>query len=234
VVDAVQQSSQHAPEELWATLTLGSGPAPYVGLAGTYAGSVDAVNILLDAFVRQAGQPTRRAVQNRSYYDLMASSAGCDPTNGSCTPSWGGGGGTLQRWNFVSTSRMITQPITDPDAFAQLATSGSGVRIQMDTMGGAFSRSRTAFPYAHALGSIQILKDVGNSDESTARASLRPVRDGLGPMVGGTGYVNYLDPEMPNWALAYYGSHLPLLKGVAKKYDPTGLFCGPQSLTVAS
>jgi FAD/FMN-containing dehydrogenase len=228
LVDAWQDWCREAPEELWAVLTL-----PYLSLSGTYAGTVEAVNPLIDAFISQTAQPSRRTVQNRTYSELVAWSAGCDPSNGSCTPSWGGSGGTLPRASFVSTSRIITKPITDPAAFAQVATGSPGVRAQMDTMGGAISRGRTAFPYAGAIGSIQILKDFTNGDEAAARAALRPVRDGLGPIVGETGYVNYIDPEMPDWAHAYYGDHLPLLKSVAARYDPTSVFGGPQSLTVA-
>jgi hypothetical protein len=57
------------------------------------------------------------------------------------------------------------------------------------------------------------------------------VRDGLGPEFGTTGYVNYLDPEMPDWAEAYYGVNLPRLRDVARKYDPRGIFAFPQGLS---
>lgn len=56
------------------------------------------------------------------------------------------------------------------------------------------------------------------------------MRDGLGALVGDTGYVNYIDPQLPNWAEAYYGGNLPRLKEIAAKYDPDRVFAFAQSV----
>jgi chitinase len=47
---------------------------------------------------------------------------------------------------------------------------------------------------------------------------------------GATGYVNYIDPEMPDWASAYYGASLPKLQEVATRIDPRGVFTFPQGI----
>jgi len=91
----------------------------------------------------------------------------------------------------------------------------------------------TAFPHRSALASFQFLHGAAPEDggEAEARRALAAVRDGLGPEFGTTGYVNYLDPDMPDWAEAYYGVNLPRLRAVARKYDPDGLFAFPQGLS---
>ena len=55
-------------------------------------------------------------------------------------------------------------------------------------------------------------------------------RDELGKMFGANGYVNYLDPQMPDWARTYYGTSLPRLQEVARKYDPDRVFTFAQGL----
>jgi hypothetical protein len=63
-----------------------------------------------------------------------------------------------------------------------------------------------------------------------AASSVNEVRDGLGPLAGDHGYVNYIDPEMPDWAKAYYGDNLARLRQVAGHYDPDGVFAFAQGL----
>lgn len=234
VIDTWQRWSQEVPEDLWSTVVLGSGSAPYVHVSGTYAGPLATANGFLDTLVRRIGsQPTSRTVRNQTYLDTMVWAAECEPTNGGCTPNWNGGGGTLGRGTYVATSRMITKPIPDPRAFASLVTGAPGMLTLLESMGGAIARGDSAFGHRTALGSIQLIKGVSGGDEAGARASLRPVRDELGRTFGETGYVNYIDPQMPNWAQAYYGANLSRLRAIAAKYDPNGVFRGPQSLTVA-
>ncbi|WP_439661843.1 BBE domain-containing protein [Lentzea sp. HUAS TT2] len=54
------------------------------------------------------------------------------------------------------------------------------------------------------------------------------MRDGLG--LGTTGYVNHIDPEMPDWPSAYYGRNLARLRKVARRHDPGRVLAFPQGL----
>lgn len=146
------------------------------------------------AGVRVGSQPTGRREQEQTFLAAMERFAWCKSTDGSCRPSWNGGGGTQARGSYVATSRMLTRPITDPQRLAEIFQSTPNSYNMIDALGGAVAR------------------------------------DELGRMFGAHGYVNYLDPQMPDWARTYFGASLPRLLEVARKYDPDGLFAFPQGV----
>ncbi|MFC0111017.1 FAD-binding oxidoreductase [Kibdelosporangium aridum] len=229
VVNAWQTWCQEVPDELWSQLSVSGNTQ----VEGTFAGPANQVQGLLDTFVRRVGsQPTGRDVREGSYFDTMVSFAHCEPSNGGCTPSWNGGGGGLGRGTYVATSRILTKQIADPQAFVRLLSSVPGMLTLLDSFGGAIARGDSAFPHRAGIASIQLIKWVNNGDEAGARAAMNPVRDELGRMFGESAYVNYIDPQMPNWANAYYGPNLSRLRSIAAKYDPGKVFRYGQSLHV--
>jgi FAD/FMN-containing dehydrogenase len=48
--------------------------------------------------------------------------------------------------------------------------------------------------------------------------------------VSGESYQNYVDPDLADWARAYYGDNLPRLRAVRTAADPDRLFSFPQAL----
>ena len=52
----------------------------------------------------------------------------------------------------------------------------------------------------------------------------RLVRNRCGLYMSGEAYQNYIDPDLANWAQAYYGANLPRLRQVKAKWDPDDIF----------
>jgi hypothetical protein len=132
----------------------------------------------------------------------------------------------------VATSRMLTKPMANPQAVAELLRGSPGLYTLIDSLGGAISRvpaADSAFPHRTSLASMQIIHQV-DGNETAACQAIAHVRDEIGREFGECGYVNYIDPQMPNWAQAYYGANLTRLRAIAKRYDPYRVFAFPQGL----
>jgi hypothetical protein len=56
------------------------------------------------------------------------------------------------------------------------------------------------------------------------RAWLESTWRSMRPYVSGQAYQNYIDPALPDWQQAYYGSNLARLEQVKAKYDPDDVF----------
>jgi hypothetical protein len=216
VFSAWQQWIAGAPDELWSNCVISSGKPPVCRVGGCYVGGSRALNPLLDNLIaNSAAVPTSRFVSGKDYLAAMRYFAG-----------------TGDRSGFVATSRMLTEPV-DADRIMPFVDGQPGLDLLVDSFGGAVSRvpvDATAFPHRKALASIQIYAETTTSARDGAVRTVAEVRDGIGKVAGQSGYVNYLDPEMPNWPDAYYGANLPRLRTAAKKYDSDGVFTFPQSL----
>jgi hypothetical protein len=122
----------------------------------------------------------------------------------------------------------------DPNRAVSLLDGRNGMDVLFDSFGGAISRvapDATAFPHRKSLASAQIYAGATPSTRDRVARSVAEVRDGLGTMTGKSGYVNYIDPTMPDWQIAYYGGNLTRLREVARRYDPDAVFGFGQSLT---
>ncbi|WP_103341493.1 FAD-binding oxidoreductase [Amycolatopsis sp. CA-126428] len=212
------------PDELWSGVNIDAATAV---ASGTFLGPEARLKELLDDLVRRVGTPP--AGREARVTDHLGAMRSFDDHE--ARP-----GAVAARAAYVGTSRMLLRPVTDPAAVVEVLTRAPRVGTLIDSAGGAIARvgaRETAFPHRAALASFQFLHGATPEDggEAEARRALAAVRDGLGPEFGTTGYVNYLDPDLPDWARAYYGVNLPRLRAVARKYDPHGLFAFPQGLS---
>ncbi|HVK21078.1 MAG TPA: BBE domain-containing protein, partial [Actinokineospora sp.] len=130
-------------------------------------------------------------------------------------------------------SRILGEPLKDPDGLDQLLTGRTGMDILLDSLGGAVSKLKpadTAFPHRTALASAQIYRSATPETEADAAQSVAEVRDGLARLGATGGYVNYIEAAMPDWGVTYYGANLGRLRDVAREYDPDRVFNFPQSV----
>lgn len=213
------------PDALGSLCRLAAGPGgPTVQVFGQYLGSETG----LKAALATLGPPaTKLTTGTATWLDLVRRWAGC---LGHSLP----GCSTPGQQAFVGASDYLAK-VPTPAQLAKFRTvveargSSSGALL-IDVYGGALNRiapSATAFVHRHVLASIQYF---AAGDGASARAWVDSSRAALKPAVSGAAYVNYIDPYLANWQQAYFGSNVPRLRAVKKKYDPHGLFYFAQSI----
>ncbi len=205
-----------APDELWSTCVLSAGPAPGAKVSGSFLGGESACREQL-AGLLAATRPDATEVSTMDYLGAMR---------------WFGGSG--RRAAFVASSRVLPAPLAKPAALVGLLRR-PGVDVLLDPFGGAMGRvdpAATAFPHRTAFASAQIYASAADGAPAAAE-EVGMIRDELGRLTGPIGYVNYIDPAMPDWEQAYYGDNLARLRGVVGRYDPDRLLAFPQGVARA-
>ncbi|REK84709.1 FAD-binding oxidoreductase [Streptomyces inhibens] len=220
VLSAWQPWITAAPRELWANLNISGGSPPSCRVAGCFVGPSSTCNPLLDDLVSRSGVlPDRRTVQDRDYFNAMRFFSG-----------------KPDRESFVASSRVLSAPTPDPAALAGLLTGRTGMAIILDALGGAVADvgvQQTAFPHRTAFATAQIYAGATAASEAEVTRSVGEVVAGLNSQGIGGGYVNYIDPALPDWAKAYYGPNLERLRSVAHDYDPDNVFDFAQAVSRA-
>jgi FAD/FMN-containing dehydrogenase len=233
-VAAWQAFAPHAPDELFSVLDLiATGPtAPgaraHVVSAGQYFGTETALTALIQPLA-STGAPISVKTASVSYLDTVLHWAGCRDA-AACTEP---------RPTFKAKSDYVSRPLP-AEAIAALVngisarqTAGRGA-VYLDPMGGAINRvpkGETAFVHRDHLFSIQYTAQwSGSAAAAPSLAWLAGVHTALRPHVSGYAYQNYIDPSLPGWRDAYYGSNLRRLESVRKRYDPHRRFRFAQSI----
>ena len=227
VVQAWQSFAPKAPDGLFSVLNLSAvvgGGTPSITSAGQFFGSEAELRSLL-APLLNAGTPSRFATTTRSFIGAVH--------------YWGGGGGG--RSTFGAKSSIANAPLSSVGIDALLnqielrrsAGSGSGI-VLLDSWGGAINRvpkNRTAFVHRDALFSMQYLAYWSSGAPAAPNVAwLRRAHAAMKPHVSPFAYQNYIDPDLPNWQHAYYGTNLPRLQSVKRKYDPHNVWHFRQSV----
>jgi FAD/FMN-containing dehydrogenase len=244
----------HAPDEIWSTLLLiahpgGTGaPGPNIRISGVYNGSASAASGLIAGLISAVGsQPTSNSsFTPPDYLSAMLYEGGCSGlTVDQCHLPTQTAGGQLTRKPAIGASDYVTSPLTQAGIGVVVdfvnqrqadPTVGEG-GAQFDAYGGAINRvapSATAFPHRNALAGIQRSSSFYTTDTpaviQAGRTWLDQFTTALRPYVSGGSYVNYEDPDLANFADAYYGANLSRLQGIKKKADPDRLFSFPQAI----
>ena len=243
VVAAWQAWAPNAPDDLFSMCDLiaTDGPGgPIVASNGQYFGSEAALQTLLQPLV-SAATPRSVVIRTRSFLNASLDWANCSEYArchlvGSVPSAEVGRSDFLAKSDYVATQlppagiqtmiQWITQRQNDPAL--------GGGSVLMDAYGGAINRvakNATAFVHRDQLFSVQY---VASASSPADLAWLRAFRAALRPYVSGQAYQNYLDPDLPQPNLAYYGSNYGRLRRVKRRYDPKNVFRFPRSVVPAS
>ncbi|WIV58696.1 FAD-dependent oxidoreductase [Amycolatopsis nalaikhensis] len=216
VLTAWQQWIAAMPPELWANLVLSGGSPVQCRVGGCYVGGASGLNTLLNNLVTNTGaRPTQRTVKSFDYLGAMNYFSG-----------------SSARQSFIASSRIITSPV-DAAKVVALADGRPGTDLLIDGLGGKVAepaKDATAFWHRDALASVQVYAPATPKNRSKVEQSVGDVVAGLAAAGAGGGYVNYIDPALPDWKTAYYGDNAKRLQEVGKKYDPFNVFRFGQSV----
>jgi FAD/FMN-containing dehydrogenase len=216
VLNAWQQWIPAMPPELWANLVLSGGSPVQCRVSGCYVGNAPALNTLLNNLTTNAGaRPTQRTVKSLDFLGAMKFFEG-----------------SSARQTFLGSSRIITTAV-DAGKIVALAEGRTGTDLLIDGLGGKVAepaKNATAFWHRDALASVQVYTQATAKTRAKAAKSVAEVVAGLAAAGAGGGYVNYIDPALPDWKAAYYGDNAKRLQDVAKKYDPFNVFRFGQSV----
>jgi hypothetical protein len=105
--------------------------------------------------------------------------------------------------------------------------------LLIDSFGGAVAglgKRDTAFWHRDALASIQVYASVTKRDPDEVTRSVNDVVAELATAGAAGGYINYIDPALPDWMNAYYGDNAARLREIARTYDPNDAFAFPQGV----
>jgi FAD/FMN-containing dehydrogenase len=233
-VAAWQEFAPHAPDGLFSVLDLiatnpsAPGARAHVVSGGQFFGNEADLTSLIQPLA-STGTPIRVKTLTLSYFDAVLHWAGCRDA-GSCTD---------RRIAFKGKSDYVNTPLT-ADGIKRLvagidARQGHGLgAFYLDPYGGAINRvpkAATAFVHRDALFSIQYTAQ-WSGGAAQSLAWLDSLYAQMRPYVAGFAYQNYIDPQLPNWQHAYYGSNLSRLKAVKRKVDPKNAFHFAQSIAL--
>jgi len=229
VVQAWQSFAPHAPDGLFSVLNLSAvtGGSASITSGGQFFGSESALRSLLAPLVNAAA-PTRFTTASRSFLEAVHYFG---PSGGRSTFGAKSGIG-----NAPLSSAGIDALLNQIEAKRSVG-SGSGI-VLLDSWGGAINRvpkARTAFVHRNALFSMQYLSYWSPGAAAAPNLGwLRRAHAAMKPYVSQFAYQNYIDPELTNWQHAYYGTNLPRLQQIKRKYDPQNVWHFRQSIRRAS
>jgi FAD/FMN-containing dehydrogenase len=250
VLDSWMRWIPSTPNELWSNCQLASNGTASGGtlkVTGVFAGSTGACASALAPLLSAVGAtPTDRFVGPENYLQAMLIEAGCEGlTVGQCHLPSRNQGGTLSRSAYTAKSTFIDSALPASGTSAMIAAvealstevPGVGGGIVFDSYGGVINEpapGATAFVHRGAIACAQYSVTYASASPSpavvgAAKNWLEQTQSRFAPYAQGA-YQNYIDPTLPDWAEAYYGTNLPRLRKVKGVYDGDDVFHFAQSI----
>jgi FAD/FMN-containing dehydrogenase len=243
VAEAWMRWSPSGPDELAASMVLGASgdpdEVPTVEVFGTMLGTgSDAREQLEGLLVGVPIDPTTSFLEEMSYEDTLrywAARAGEELEDPRAEPA--------AREIHLVRSEFFERPLPTEvlsallERFAQDRAAGQSRELDLSPWGGAYSRVQadaTAFVHREPLFWIKhavVLPPEANAGElAAAHGWVTASWSSVHPWGTGGVFPNFPDPDLEDWAHAYYGANLARLLRVKARYDPENIFRFRQSL----
>ncbi|UWE13003.1 FAD-binding oxidoreductase [Actinacidiphila bryophytorum] len=228
VFAVLQEVMRQAPEECSIRLGLSTtGSGVTVSAVGMHLGSAAELRDLLDPVLAVA-RPLREDIADRTFWEAKDYLAH-ETSEGA----------------FAARTNFAVDPLP-PDAVAEVlaalarwpgGSNPDGGGFALFGWGGAVNKpapADTAFPHRHANYLVSMDTSWGEQDGPDAVPVhlrwLAELRESVAPHMAEGAYVNFTDPDLPDWRTAYYGANYPRLVEVKRRVDPAGLFRFPQAV----
>jgi FAD/FMN-containing dehydrogenase len=245
-VEAWQAWAPSAPDELDATLRLsaaGDGARPPVAdvFGAVLASEAEAAQFLGELVARVGAEPAWASRRHMPYREAKRYLDGLEPVEGQAeqaSPDQRSQQGLLFSKSEFFRRSLPSETITAlVDNLSQGLAEGHWREVSFLPWGGAYNRVRadaTAFVHRAELFLVQHLASI---NPGASQAESGAARDWLArswalvhPSGSGGVYPNFPDPDLQDWAHAYYGANYSRLLRVKAQYDPGNFFRFHQSL----
>jgi FAD/FMN-containing dehydrogenase len=246
VLQAWQGWAPLGPDELAASLKVTAAaevdePAS-VDVHGALLGTEsDATELIEELVVRAGSDPIRVSAEQMTFSQtrqFWAELGAAEDRNGPARQD-----ASAQQPRFVAKSEFFAHPLP-PESGVELMENlvqgramGESRELDFTPWGGAYNRMRpdaTAFVHRRELfqlkHSVVIEAEAGTPEQEAAHQWVARSWAVVHPMASGRVFPNFADPELEDWASAYYGPNYQRLVRIKARYDPAGFFRYHQSL----
>ena len=246
LIDAWQTWAPFAPDELAASLLL-TAPGdvdrpPVVNVFGAMLGTEADTAELHDELVARAGaDPAPVFSKHASYRETKRHLAEHGPGDDRLEQT--SQGLAPRQGHDFSKSEFFGRPLpTEATAmlmknFFEGRVAGQSRELDFTPWGGAYNRTRadaTAFVHRAELfllkHAVVVKPDAPAAERQAARRWLARSWELVRSWGSGRVYQNFPDPDLLNWAHAYYGTNYDRLARIKARYDPDDFFRFRQSL----
>jgi FAD/FMN-containing dehydrogenase len=246
VIAAWQSWAPNGPDELAASLKLTAtgdvGQPPSIDMYGAVLGNESyAADLVDDLVARNGSDPISSSKEYLSFAETRRSWAQLGEPEEENRE-----GATAQPSEpayLFSKSEFFRRPLPTEavgallETFSQARAPGQSRELDFMPWGGAYNRvppHTTAFVHREERFQLKhavvVGPDASTGEKEAARQRAARSWASVHPWGSGRVFQNFADPDLEDWADAYYGSNLDRLVRVKARYDPGNVFRFDQSL----